>query len=86
MTHFIVALLRLFRGCGFLFAESRLRLWLYCGFQRPCRRGGQDFKATLGCGFSSVVGAGGGCCRYRILSCVLCSGLGCNALAAIAHK
>jgi len=38
------------------------------------------------CGFSSVDGAEGSCCRYRLLSCVLCSGLGCDALAAIAHK
>jgi len=53
MAHFIVAKLWLLVDCGFLFAESRLRLWLYCGFEWPCWRGGPEIKshcsADVGC-------------------------------------
>jgi len=34
--------------CGFLFAESRLRLWLYCGFEWPCWLGGPEIKSHNG--------------------------------------
>jgi len=45
MAHFIVAKLRLLIDCGFLFVESRLRLWLYYGFQWPCWRGDPGIKS-----------------------------------------
>jgi len=65
MTHFIVA----------FYLPSHA--W-DCGFLRPCRRDGPGFQSHIRLWLSSV-GAGGSCCRYRLLSCVLCSGLGCDS-------
>jgi len=47
--------------CVFSFAESRLRLWLYCGFQWLCWRGGPEIKSHNGLWlYSADVG---GCCQ-----------------------
>ena len=63
MAHFIVAKLSLLVDCGFLFSESRLRLWLYYGFEWPCWRGDSEIKSHNGLWlYSADVG-----CRCQVL-------------------
>jgi len=72
--------------CGFsVVVDFYLRSHAWdCDFQRPYWRGDPGLKSHNGCGFSSV--DGDGCCQCQVSTTVLCSNLGCDVVAVIAHR